>query len=52
MFCLRFCFMCFIYKGIIVGLDNLDGVIQVVKSASNNASAVADLTTGKLLFSK
>ncbi|XP_073526200.1 uncharacterized protein [Phyllobates terribilis] len=32
-----------IVAGIIVGLDNLDGVIQVVKSASNNAAAAANL---------
>lgn len=32
-----------IVEGIIVGLDNLDGVIKVIKSAASNAMASADL---------
>lgn len=39
--------MLFICQGIIVGLDNLDGVIQLIKANSNLATCSAALRKGK-----
>lgn len=41
-------FLCFCAKGIIVGLDNLDEIIQVIRKASSNAMASTDLMKSKL----
>lgn len=37
-------------QGIVVGLDNLDEVIRVIREASSNTAASAALRNGKLLF--
>ena len=37
----------FISQGIIIGLDNLDGVIQLIKANSSLATASAALKKGK-----
>lgn len=42
--------LCCYTKGIIVGLDNLDEIIQVVRKASSNAMASTDLMNSKLLI--
>ncbi|GAB4836194.1 hypothetical protein Ancab_001108 [Ancistrocladus abbreviatus] len=41
-----------IVEGIVVGLDNLDGVIQVIRNASSNAVASANLMEGYSLSQK
>lgn len=32
-----------------IGLDNLDGVINIIREASSNANALAGLVSGKFL---
>ena len=35
-------------QGIVVGLDNLDGVIRIIRESSSNAVARTGLRNGKL----
>ncbi|KAI8546048.1 hypothetical protein RHMOL_Rhmol07G0085600 [Rhododendron molle] len=42
-FCISSNNIIFLFQGIIMGLDNLDGVIDVIRKASSNASASASL---------
>lgn len=37
-------------QGILVGFDNLDGVIRIIREASSNSIAAAGLQNGELLI--
>jgi hypothetical protein len=37
-------------QGILVGFDNLDGVIRIIREASSNSIAAAGLRNGELLI--
>lgn len=37
-------------QGILIGFDNLDGVIRIIREASSNSVAAAGLRDGKLLI--
>lgn len=37
-------------QGILIGFDNLDGVIRIIREASSNLVAAAGLRDGKLLI--
>lgn len=41
-----------IVEGIVIGLDNLDGVIRIIREASSNANALAGLRNGYNLSEK
>lgn len=43
------CFLVSVSKGIVTGLDNLDSIIDIIRKASNHASAAANLRKGKLI---
>lgn len=38
------------FQGIIIGLDNLDGVIDIIKETSSNTMATAALMKGNIFY--
>jgi len=37
-------------QGILIGFDNLDEVIRIIREASSNSAAAVGLRNGKLVF--